>query len=1174
ISEVKLTHEGYTFDGWFTDNTYKTKFDFNSPITKDTVIYAKWTIKKYNVSFVSTISNVAIREEIATQSVAYKATASAPNVSYEGWTFVGWFTDTTYTTAFDFNNNLITKDTVVYAKWNINYYTVNFVSTISEVKVDSQKVPYMSTVSEPKTIEVNDYDFKGWYEDDAYTKRFDFATGKITKDTTLYAKYVKKGTVEYIVTKISEFEPKISTYSLAKGEKITRPASPSKVDGYTFIGWYANEARTIAFTFGEEVKSNVTMYAKFEINKYKVSFVSTVSNTAITNAIETQTVVYKGTVSEPKLSHEGYKFDGWYISDKYLTKFDFAKDLITKDTTLYAKWTINTYTVTFVSTISEVKVDSQKVVYNGKVTEPQTIEVTGYDFKGWYEDDAYTKKFDFANTRITKDIKLYAKYMRKGEKEYIITKISEFAPTISTYSVLQNRPITAAASPSEVKGYDFLGWFEDEGRNTPYTFGKPATSDVTIYAKWTKHKYKVTFVSTLSSAEINAAIKTQEVEYKEKPTEPKVSHDEYDFNGWFTTTTYTTKYDFSKEIEEDVTVYAKWTRKRSKVHTATLDAAGGKFDNSQSTMHVQVTEDEYFELRVPTRRGYVFGGYVVDGAKYENPNYIFNTDKTFIATWEPITFYIRYDGNKSNNDSIESMATIKITFEDAYTLKVNEFEKDGYTFDSWLFDNKEYDEEAKISDIIENMEITQDQVLVFTAKWDPNEYTITYNSNGGSGTMNASHPKFGTAFTLPAKTFTNGNKTFLGWNTDKDATKALYGDKGTINPEVYTANIELFAIWYEETDNTAKLIIDANGGLVNGVSSYTVMGELGDVLEIPSIEREGHTLLGFTENDIAYIVPEVFDFKGEKKIKATWSEILYNIIYNSNDGKGITKVVNDVRYNQVVTIIGSISETAGKIFESWNTDNLYNGDTYVEGQTVSKLSKVNGSTVNLYAKYNNHKVTITFNANTGSGTMADETYENNTNATIKSNSFTKAGYRFLGWSRNENATEATYNDGNLVDEITKTEDKVTLYAIWLNVDNTRYIIYDAKGGLVNGKSSDKVAVASGSTISHPTAIREGYVFNNWLDKDGNVFNKTIVDWKEDITVEASWTEGSYTLRYNGNGNTSGSMADETKVYSTIYDLTANTYGRTGYKFSGWDLSQNATSVVYRDRATISKLAKV
>ena len=54
--------------------------------------------------------------------------------------------------------------------------------------------------------------------------------------------------------------------------------SPSEVEGYTFKGWYANESRTSLYTFGEEVTEDITLYAKWEINKYKVTFKSTISD--------------------------------------------------------------------------------------------------------------------------------------------------------------------------------------------------------------------------------------------------------------------------------------------------------------------------------------------------------------------------------------------------------------------------------------------------------------------------------------------------------------------------------------------------------------------------------------------------------------------------------------------------------------------------------------------------------------------------------------------------------------------------------------------------------------------------------------------------------------------------------------------------------------------------------
>ena len=111
----KLTAEGYTFDDWYTDNTYTTKFGFSTPITGDTKVYAKWTAKDYEVSFITEHGNAP-----ASQNVKYNGTASDPGkLTEEGYTFIGWYTDATYSTKFDFTKP-ITGDTKVYAKWEKN----------------------------------------------------------------------------------------------------------------------------------------------------------------------------------------------------------------------------------------------------------------------------------------------------------------------------------------------------------------------------------------------------------------------------------------------------------------------------------------------------------------------------------------------------------------------------------------------------------------------------------------------------------------------------------------------------------------------------------------------------------------------------------------------------------------------------------------------------------------------------------------------------------------------------------------------------------------------------------------------------------------------------------------------------------------------------------------------
>lgn len=109
------TVEGFTFDGWYADKTYNTKFDFNTSITSNTTVYAKWTANDYKVSFVTEHVDAP-----ASQNVKYNGTASDPGkLTAEGYTFIGWYADEAHKTKFDFSTP-ITGDTKVYAKWEKN----------------------------------------------------------------------------------------------------------------------------------------------------------------------------------------------------------------------------------------------------------------------------------------------------------------------------------------------------------------------------------------------------------------------------------------------------------------------------------------------------------------------------------------------------------------------------------------------------------------------------------------------------------------------------------------------------------------------------------------------------------------------------------------------------------------------------------------------------------------------------------------------------------------------------------------------------------------------------------------------------------------------------------------------------------------------------------------------
>ena len=118
IDTAKLTIpkvDGYTFGGWYADKAHETKFDFTKPIKRNTTVYAKWTAKDYEVSFITEHGDAP-----DSQNVPYNKTATNPGeLTAEGYTFIGWYADEDHNTKFDFSTP-IKGNTKVYAKWEKN----------------------------------------------------------------------------------------------------------------------------------------------------------------------------------------------------------------------------------------------------------------------------------------------------------------------------------------------------------------------------------------------------------------------------------------------------------------------------------------------------------------------------------------------------------------------------------------------------------------------------------------------------------------------------------------------------------------------------------------------------------------------------------------------------------------------------------------------------------------------------------------------------------------------------------------------------------------------------------------------------------------------------------------------------------------------------------------------
>ena len=250
--------------------------------------------------------------------------------SKENHTFAGWYNGDE---KFDFDADTTNAPNVLnlVAKWDINQYTVKFVS--EHVSFANQTIEHGKTIKTDKlTIpDVDGYTFGGWYADEKHITEFDF-TKPITDNTTVYAKWTAN---DYEVSFITEHGNAPTSQNVPYNKTATDPGE-LMAEGYTFIGWYADDARTKEFDFSTSITGDTKVYAKWTAKNYEVSFITEHGKTPTS-----QNVPYNGTATYPgKLSADGYTFIGWYTDHTCTTEFNFSTP-ITGDTKVYAKWEKN-----------------------------------------------------------------------------------------------------------------------------------------------------------------------------------------------------------------------------------------------------------------------------------------------------------------------------------------------------------------------------------------------------------------------------------------------------------------------------------------------------------------------------------------------------------------------------------------------------------------------------------------------------------------------------------------------------------------------------------------------------------------------------------------------------------------------------------------------------------------
>ena len=258
------------------------------------------------------------------------------------------------------------------------------------------------------------------------------------------------------------------------GEKAVLPVAPT-LKGYTFAFWYLgeDEQNATAYDFDTPVTGDITLTAKWNINKYTVTF-NSYGGTPVPPAQEVEYGLTATKPDDPTL--KGHTFAFWYLGDdeENATAYDFNTP-VTENITLTAKWNINKYTVTFNSYGGTPVPPAQEVEYGLTATKPATAPTrTGYTFDGWYLGD---EKYDFSDA-VEQNITLYANWEKNI---YTVTYTDgvdgEEVFADQTYRVPFEDTTPAFKGNPTRDGYVFDGWKP--------AFSDTVTGNVTYVAQWT-----------------------------------------------------------------------------------------------------------------------------------------------------------------------------------------------------------------------------------------------------------------------------------------------------------------------------------------------------------------------------------------------------------------------------------------------------------------------------------------------------------------------------------------------------------------------------------------------------------------------------------------------------------------------------------------------------------------
>ena len=485
-------------------------------------------------------------------------------------------------------------------------------------------------------------------------------------------------------------------------------------------------------------------------------------------------------------------------------------------------------------------------------------------------------------------------------------------------------------------------------------------------------------------------------------------------------------------------------------------------------------------------------------------------------------------------------------------------------------------------------------------------HTITFNGNGAtSGSMSAQKATAGKATTLSKNTFKKTSSIFVGWDTKADGTGTGYADGASVTP---SANMTLYAVWKDskkksleeiarevmnnewsknETrkqrleaagydyaavqqavndilsgNETIAITFSGNGSTGGNTATIKVKKNTATALTANGFTKTGYQFAGWnTKADgggTSYKDKQAVTLSGNTTLYAQWKPVTYSITFSGNGASG-SMAAQTMTSGKAAALNANAFTKTGYAFSSWNTKADGGGTPYNNKQSITATKNMT-----LHAIWKPVSYAVRFNGNGATGgAMSNENFSYDSAKALTANAFSRTGYEFSGWNTKADGKGTAYANKASVRNLANTQGAVVnLYAQWKALPK---VTYNGNGGSTPAAQTGKAGTALNGTSS-----KTGYTFAGWYTSASGGSKVTTIPGAN-ATYYAHWNANQYTIAFNGNGATSGSMAAQTAAYDKTLTLKKNAFKKTGYTFLGWCIKANGIGTGYKNQAMVKNL---